>query len=174
MSIFPNWEQYAVSQKRPNSGCIPTGYEILLRAANVLYVDYATFQDEFDFDKNLKPGENPTNNFQSVADAISKKYPKIKFKIEPFSSGQDKLKRIEELLAQKRFVLISLSMTPFPFGGQGWHIMPIVDIVNDVLILLIGVDSTGKKTLMKISKQEFVKVHDKYPGGNDIAYLEDF
>jgi len=44
MSAFPNWKKFAVVQRRPNSGCIPTGYEMLLRAAKIDNIDYDTFQ----------------------------------------------------------------------------------------------------------------------------------
>ena len=50
MSVFPEWEKYAVPQRRQLSGCIPTGYEMLLRAAEVPDIDFDTFQDEFDLD----------------------------------------------------------------------------------------------------------------------------
>ena len=34
-SVFPGWQQFAVHQRRAATGCIPTGYEMLLRAAKV-------------------------------------------------------------------------------------------------------------------------------------------
>ena len=73
MSAFPNWQQHVVKQKRNQTGCIPTGYEVVLRASGYKGVNFETFQDEFDLDKNLKPGEQPQNNFETVAEAIQLK-----------------------------------------------------------------------------------------------------
>jgi hypothetical protein len=56
MSAFPDWQGCIVKQKRRETGCIPTGYEMILRAAGINHVTFDTFQDEFDLDKNLKPG----------------------------------------------------------------------------------------------------------------------
>lgn len=54
MSVFPNWQNFAVHQRRSRSGCIPTGYEMILRAAAADGVDFAKFQDDFDLDINLE------------------------------------------------------------------------------------------------------------------------
>jgi hypothetical protein len=87
MSAFPNWQQYIVKQQRPATGCIPTAYELILRADNREGVNFETFQDEFDLDKDLRPGEQPRNNFESVAEAVQKKYPGIHFKHIGFPKG---------------------------------------------------------------------------------------
>jgi len=60
MAAFPDWGKYVISQRRPRTGCIPTGYEILIRAAGIPGIDMNTFQDDFDLDKNknLDAGDN--------------------------------------------------------------------------------------------------------------------
>lgn len=170
MSIFPGWKKYAVCQKRPESGCIPTGYEMLLRAAEVETIDFDSFQDEFDLDKNIKQGEIPKNNFVSVANMIRIKYPFVLINIRTFPSGEEKLKFIEDCLSNHRLVLISLSLTPFRHSG--WHIMPVVDADQENLLLLNGVDENGKPDLKNIRKVDIVYIHNNFPGGNDVAYLE--
>ena len=140
MNAFPDWKKYAVHQKRENTGCIPTAYEILLRAAHTPNIDFATFQDEFDLDQH---GGNPCNNFKSVAQAVQNKYPFVDFKEESFPKGQGhkKLARVEDFLTNQRPVIVSLSNEPE--GRTGWHIMVVVDATNTDLILLEYVDQHG-------------------------------
>ena len=45
-SLLVGWEKNAVVQRKLDTGCIPTGYEYLLRSAGVEGIDYAKFQDE--------------------------------------------------------------------------------------------------------------------------------
>jgi len=164
MTVFPDWEKYAVPQKRSATGCIPTGYEMLLRVADIKGIDFDTFQDEFDLEY-LKIGKN---NFETVANKIKEKYPQVSISIKHFKTGSDKLKFIEELLTKKQPVLISLAIRP----EGGWHIMPVVDADENSLLLLWSIDSNGNKKLMRILKSEFVRRHDEWPGGDDIAFVD--
>jgi len=172
MSLFPDWEQFAISQRRSQTGCIPTGYEMILRAAAVEGVDFDTFQDDFDLDKNLKPGEQPKNDFNSVADAVRAKYHHVSFQCKSFPAGKgdDKLRFIEGLIGSQQPVLVSIALEPF--GGNGWHIMPVVDATDDKLILLKVMKLDGTKEKCTLSKEEFVCIHNKYDGGKDVAYLD--
>ena len=172
MSAFSNWQQYVVKQKRLATGCIPTGYEMILRAAGITHVDFTTFQDEFDLDTDLKPGVQPRNNFESVAQAISARYPDIRFKRLGFGKGegQKKLEAVERMISHRIPVLISLALAPF--GGRGWHIMPVVDSTTDSLTLLWGVDDSGSPQTETLKKSDFVDIHENFPGGDDIAILD--
>lgn len=145
---------------------------MILRAAGVNHVDFATFQDEFDLDKSLKTGEQPRNNFESVAQAVAAKYPDIRFTRKVFlkGEGQKKLQTVEQMISQKIPVLISLALAPF--GLSGWHIMPVVDSSAESLILLWGVDGTGAAMSKTIKKTDFIQCHDNFPGGDDIAFLD--
>lgn len=171
-AAFTDWESFAVPQRRTNSGCIPTGYEMLLRAAGAQGIDFASFQDEFDLDQNLKPGESPRNNFVSVADAVRQRYPNVKFHRVGFAPGRggEKLKFVEDQIAQKKPVLVSIAQKPF--GGQGWHIMPVVNATDHELILLNKMRSDGERETLDLRKDEFVRIHDQCDGGDDVAYLE--
>lgn len=168
MSAFPDWQKYAVPQKRKRSGCIPTAYETLLRAAHVEGVNFETFQDEFDLDQS---GGVPRNHFGSVADAVRKKYPAVDFVFESFAKGdgQQKLKRVEEFVSSHRPVIVSLANERF--GHPGWHIMVVVDATEADLIMLQDVSSDGTPITETVSKHDFVKIHDSYKGGDEIAYL---
>ncbi len=171
MSVFPEWEKYAVPQRRQLSGCIPTGYEMLLRAAKVPDIDFDSFQDEFDLDKGRLPHEVPQNDFESVAHRVNQKYPQIHFTRMAFprGSGNDKLKFIEDCISRKQPILISLAM--MPLGINGYHIMPVVDSTESRLVLLYYMNEDGVKTIMNLPKSELVRLHDAYDGGNDVAYL---
>jgi hypothetical protein len=166
-SVFPDWQKFAVHQRRPLSGCIPTAYEMILRSVGAKGVHLERFQDDFDLDKDLKPGGMPRNNFESVASEVRKKYPAVRFSYALFEQGKgaDKLAFVE-----KRPVVVSIANEPF--GGKGWHIMPVVDATADDLILLKGVDASGTPKTCNLRKDEFIRIHDCYDGGNDVAFLE--
>lgn len=168
MSAFPDWQKYAVRQRRPNTGCIPTCYEIILRAARVTGIAYESFQDDFDLDQHRG---TPRNNFESVAEAIHRKYPFVEFACESFAkgNGDEKLARIECFLAHRRPVIVSLANAPF--GGRGWHIMVVVDATEEALTLLAYVDQNGMARTVTISREDLVRIHNEYPGGDEIAYL---
>lgn len=159
-TVFPGWEKYAVPQRRVDTGCIPTGYEILLRAAGVEGIDFTKFQEEFDLGM-------ARNNFQNVADAVSKKYPNVKFRTRIFKTGEEKLRFVEDRLAKGQPILISLALSP----NGGWHTMPVVDQTDEELFLLYIVAPDGRRDLRAIHKSEFTRRHDEWPGGNDVAFL---
>jgi hypothetical protein len=172
VSVFPDWRSFAVPQRRLATGCIPTGYEMILRAAGAQGIDFAAFQDQFDLDKVRQPHEPYRNNFESVAAAVQVRYPSVSFKVARFTRGDgaSKLRFVEEHVSHKRPLLISLAQTPF--GGGGWHIMPVVDMDDHTLTLLNIVRPDGNMQLQKLPKSELVRIHDNYPGGDDVAYLE--
>jgi hypothetical protein len=146
---------------------------MILKAASIAGVDFATFQDEFDLDKDIAQTKQPArNNFDSVAAAVNKKYPHVIFKRLGFrkGEGQKKVQKIEEMIQGKRPVLISLALEPF--GGQGWHIVPVVDSDSDTFTLLWIVFSNGQCETKKIKKALVAEVHEKFDGGDDIAILE--
>jgi hypothetical protein len=145
---------------------------MLLRAAGALGIDFNTFQDDFDLDRSLPPGAPHVNHFGSVADAVSAKYPSVVFAHRSFAKGegQQKLVHVEEQLAAGRLVLISLALASF--GLSGWHIVPVVGVDDDNLVLLWSVTASGKVDLTKLRKAELVRIHDEYPGGDEVAHLD--
>jgi len=166
MSAFPDWKKFAVHQRRDGTGCIPTGYEMLLRAAGAEGIDFTTFQDDFDLDQHGGP---PKNHFVSVGAAVKKKYSNVEFTCDSFPKGKgaEKLVKVEDMLRNKKPVLISLTLSP----AGGWHIMPVVDADEDSLTLLHHVDKAGVAHTIFVKKSEFVARHDKWPGGVEVAYL---
>jgi hypothetical protein len=172
MSAFPDWQQYIVKQKREETGCIPTGYEMILRAAGKNHVAFDTFQEEFDLDRNLKFGDLPRNDFESVARAIQTKYPDVRFEHIGFPQGDGlkKLEVVEHMISQTTPILISLALAPF--GGREWHIMPVVDASTDSLTLFWGVNVDGTPNTKTLTKADFVHIHNNYCGGDDVAFLQ--
>lgn len=171
MSVFPNWLSFAVPQRRQRTGCIPTGYEMLLRHASVGGVDFSTFQDDFDLDINLGNGQaEARNDFGSVAAAVKKRYPWVTFDQRAFATGAEKVAFIDGMLAAKQPVLISLALKPRNRVG-GWHIMPIVDATTDQYLLLWIVDPNGTAHTEWIDKSTMAAVHDQFEGGKEVAFL---
>ena len=168
MSAFPDWPKYAVHQRRLQTGCIPTCYEMLLRAAGVRGIDYESFQDDFDLDRQ---GGVPRNHFLSVSDAIKEKYPFVEFAYESFAKGDGdkKLARVLDFITRRQPVIVSLANAAF--GGRGWHIMVVIDVTVDHLILLEYVDRDGVARTRRVSKEQFAHIHDVFPGGDEISYL---
>ena len=172
-SASPDWKRYVVRQRRPLSGCIPTGYEMLLRAADFEGIDLDSFQDDFDLDQRIAEGVAPRNNFDSVADAVRARYPHLIFKNISFSTGAEKLAFVEGQIAAKRLpILVSIYMAAIFSGGLGWHIMPLVEASADELTLLHSVLPDGRGAVLRVPKSEFVRIHDQFPGGKEIAWLD--
>jgi len=169
---FPNWKRFAVRQRRPASGCIPTGYEMLLRAAKVEGIDLDSFQDDFDLDQHVGDGMLPRNNFDSVADAVRAKYPHVIFTNISFVTGAEKLAFVERRVAAGQLpILVSLYMAAVFDVAPGWHIMPVVEATDDELTLLHSVLPDGRSQVLRVPKSELVRIHDQFPGGKEIAYL---
>ena len=174
MPELPEWRAFAVEQRRPASGCIPTGYEMLVRAARITDVDLSAFQDDFDLDKNPRPGDMPRNNFESVAAAVRAKYPHIQFRRLAFPQGRgaDKLAFIESCLTSTRPVLVSLSLHGAGLG-RGWHIMLAIGDTENEVLLLNKMLPDGKGEVVYVPKSDLVRIHDQFPGGDDVAFLDE-
>lgn len=178
MPVFANWQQFAVRQKRPQTGCIPWSFEILLRAGGVKGIDFETFQDDFDFDKDLpldtlEKNENRKNCFESVATAIEKRYPSLKIVRRAFGDDEEdakeKISFLESRAAHGLPVIVSLKRFP-----EGCHVMPMVDIYDSYFMFLHRVDYFGVIFTCHVEKAIMEKLHYEYhPDGSDIAYLAD-
>ena len=165
---IPNWQTFASHQRRSATGCIPTGYEILLRAAGATGIDFATFQDEFDLERPEVRTSELRNNFGSVADAVVARYPYVRFAERVFDDGAEKVRAIDDLVAAGQPCLISLALSP----GGGWHIMLVVGTSPDELLLLNRLDADGTAVLTRASKINVAWRHDNWRGGKEIATLE--
>ena len=167
MSSFPNWQNYVIVQKRQATGCIPTCYQMLLCAAGVNGIDWTTFQDTFDLEKDGGP---PRNHFVSVAQEISKIYPNVVFRCEVFAKGKgsEKVIRINDLFSNGKLVLVSIALSP----QGGWHLMPLIEMDGSSMSMVHHADSNGLICITRIQVNEVIRRHDSWPGGEEIAYLE--
>ena len=166
MSAFPDWEKHVVIQRNRETGCIPTGYEILLRAAGK-EIPCNNFQERFDQDSPRK------NNFKSVATAVQKLYSHLQFEHQDFAQdqGSEKLKFIEAQIALCQPVLVSLAMEPFGARPGTYHIMPVVNSTDGDLHLFRIMYDNHAKEVMIIPKKTLIDMHHCYDGGHDVAYL---
>ncbi|MGA2768658.1 MAG: hypothetical protein ABSF24_10145 [Candidatus Bathyarchaeia archaeon] len=159
MVELPNWEKIVVPQ-RHGTGCVPTGYEWMLRYLGTKGVNFDTFQEDFD----LQYSGEGKNNFQDVARKVKTTYPDVNISIKSFDIGKEKLEFIATLVSNAVPCLLSVAKTPV---GGDWHIVPVVSI-DDTSVKVIW---TGNQTTM-FAKTEIIHRHDNWPGGKDIAWIE--
>jgi len=186
--MYENWEFYVVRQRDPETGCIPTGYEILLKDKGI---EYDGFQEKVDCVRL----DGIANDFTTVAEKIKKEYPNIEgqgisFEREEFEQikggGEKKFKKIKELFDKDIFILVSLSaIEPIRYDYTNkvniilsghtlnTHIMPIIGINEDYLILFDHKNKEDIIILRLVPKPILIWFHDNIPGGHDIAYLKE-
>jgi hypothetical protein len=185
MGFFKQWEdlfskrkENVVDQRRPKTGIIPSGYESLLRTAGIENINYETFQDDFDLDKKRLPFLPKKNNFTSVGNVITKRYPHIRLKriVFPRGEGKNKIKLLEKIIDKGRYALLSLNM--FPLTGQRQcDICLAVDKDENSIIFQSSV--LWNEAIRKVSysfsvrKDKLVQIHDLYNGGNEIVFIDD-
>jgi hypothetical protein len=157
MTQLLDWSKTLVPQ-RHESGCVPTGYEWLIRYLKIQGVNLGTFQEDFDLGQN--------NSFDSVSAKIKSVYPEIKVRVESFSKGVDKVNRIKSFLEEQKPCLMSLALG----AGLGWHIMPVVRIDEDIQ-LIHHADRDGHCTWV-FPVGEIVWRHDFLQGGHDVSWIE--
>jgi hypothetical protein len=157
MAQLSNWNKTVVPQ-RHESGCVPTGYEWLIRYLTIQGVNLETFQEDFDLGQD--------NSFDSVSAKIRSVYPVINIKVQSFTKGIDKVNRIKSFLEEQKPCLISLALG----YGQGWHIMPVV-CIDETIAMIHHADANGHYT-WSFPIAEIVWRHDNLQGGNDISWIE--
>ena len=157
MTQLLDWRRTVVPQ-RHEPGCVPTGYEWLIRHLKIQGVNLETFQEDFDLGQN--------NSFESVSAKIRSVYPAINIKVESYTKGIDKVTRIKSLLEEQKPCLISLALGK----GRGWHIMPVVRI-DETIQMINHEDAEGHCTWV-FPVAEIIWRHDYLQGGHDISWIE--
>ena len=157
MTQLLDWSKTRVPQ-RHESGCIPTGYEWLIRYLRIQGVNLETFQEDFDLGQD--------NSLDSVSAKIRSVYPTINIKVQSFAKGIDKVNRIKSFLEEQKPCLISLALD----NGLGWHIMPVVRI-DETIQLIHHADVDGLCTWV-FPVAEIVWRQDYLQGGQDISWIE--
>lgn len=164
MAELPNWNRYLVVQRDPQLGCIPAGYEWMLRMAEFPGIDFAGFQDEF----NLQANGRGANDFASIANAVQAKYPYVKIEHGEFTSGEEKITFLGRLIEKGIPCLISLTLQP----RGGWHIVPVIYIDESILKTIWSVEAGGRIVILELSLNDIVNRHNHWAGGNDLAWLD--
>jgi hypothetical protein len=157
MTQLLDWSKTRVLQ-RHESGCVPTGYEWLIRYLKIQGVNLGTFQEDFDLGQG--------NSFDSVSAKIRSIYPTINIQVEKFTKGIDKVNRIKSLLEEQKPCLISLALGK----GQGWHITPVVRI-DETIQLIHHADAEGNYTWV-FPIAEVIWRNDYLQGGHDMSWIE--
>lgn len=169
------WTKTLVIQRDVEHGCIPAGYEWMIRYAEIGDVALETFQEDF----NLARKGQGQNDFGAIAAAVHEAYPHVKIVCKSFAQGHgsEKVESIEDLIERQIPCLISLSLQRQPQRGK-CHIAPVV-YVDDKTLRLIWrvykrVDETCCPEICEIERTQVIQRHDsnEWPGGDDIAWLE--
>jgi len=164
MSSLIDWEKHLIIQRDEELGCIPTGYEWLIRMSDDERVDFTNFQEEF----NLQRQGIEENNFQTIGDAVSSIYSFLSFHRIIFTTGQEKVAFITEKLSNNIPLLVSITLEE----RGTWHIMPVVAITSQEMKMVWNVNAKSKVRLYSLPITDVIYRHDNWPGGNDVAWLE--
>jgi hypothetical protein len=158
-----NWNKALPVQRDPVLGCIPTGYEWMLRVGDFLEINLDRFQDEF----NLQAAGIAENNFDTIAQAVQNKYPVVKIVHKDFQNGIEKVEFIKHLVENGIPCLLSLTLNP----NGSWHIMPIIYIDDRVVRTIWSVETNGQVNLCEYTLEDIINRHTNWAGGKDLAWL---
>jgi hypothetical protein len=171
VSELSHWKDVIVPQ-RHETGCVPTGYEWLIRYLGIQKVELDTFQEDFD----LQRVHEGMNSFASVADRIRSRFPFVDMRIECFDQGLEKVSAMKNLIARDIPCLISLALRGLrTHEGQiierRWHIMPTVR-VDDRKMTMIHKGTENGNQLLELSTATVIQRHNDLEGGKDISWIE--
>jgi len=164
MPSIKNWQHGAVVQRDHELGCIPTGIEWMIRVSGIEGVLLENFQEKY----NLQRSGIAPNSFDNIAKAVNQDYPQVHIQFRAFIHGEEKVAFILNLLENGTPSILSLALSP----KGGWHIMPVIEFKNGIFCLLNRITQAGIVEICEIDKFELIRRHDKWPGGNDVAWLE--
>jgi hypothetical protein len=167
MAELSHWKDVIVVQRNLQTGCIPTGYEWMIKYLGIEKVDFCGFQDEFDFLRRV------TNSFETIKNGIGfqgieGRYPHIMIKIKnDFANGLEKVSYIRGLIEKDIPCLISIAPTP-----QGrWH-CPVVVYVDDIKMRVIwSANETGNQ-VCEFTTRDIASRHDNWCSGKDSSWIE--
>ena len=164
MPYLPDWDKCLIEQRDLERGCIPTGYEWMIRVAGIEDVNLETFQEDF----NLEARGEGGNNFDTIAEAVEERYSHVRIQRRSFESGEDKASFIRELVEKGGPCLLSLALGP----GVGWHIMPVIYADGQKMELVWSFDEESGVKICKIPLDEVIRRHNDWQGGKDVAWLK--
>jgi len=163
MAELSRWKEVFVPQ-RYETGCIPSGFEWMIRYMKIEGVNLDSFQDDFDLQR-LGEGNN---SFIPIAVKVKEFYPQVDIKIRDFPSGEDTVLFMKELIKEDVPCVMSLACAPI---GR-WHIVPVISVNNQRMKILWVVNDFGYQ-LHDYPRSEIVFRHNNWNGGKDIAWIEE-
>lgn len=159
-SRLVGWEKNAVVQRRAD-GCIATGFEYLLRSAGVQGIDYATFQDDFDLGAEM-------NSYRSVARAVERKYPHVRFVWSDFKTSEESIQFIERSIDGGRPIVLGLQLSP-----TSCHIVPVLGYDDKWVYYLAYANADGTKDVRAIRRWELARRDQEWVTGTCLtAWLQ--
>lgn len=167
MVELSHWQNIVVPQKHMLSGCIPTGYEWLIRYLNIQGVRLDIFQEVFDLERwgQISCNPNLRGSFTSVSEFINQIYPQIQIRILAFKTGIEKVNTIRYLISHDIPCIVSIAKT-----DGGWHIAPAISI-DDSVIKVIWDTNQGTNVIVDYPIDYVIQLHDRIAGGNDISWI---
>ena len=151
-SRLVGWEKNAVVQRSANS-CVATGFEYLLRSAGIQGIDYATFQDEFDLGVAL-------NSYPTVARAIERRYPNVRFAWSDFKRSEESMQFIERSIDEGRPIVLGLPGSP-----TSTHIVPVLGYDEKWVYYLNYAHADGTKDVRAIRRWELARRDQEWVTG---------
>jgi hypothetical protein len=144
---------------------VPAGIEWLLRFYGIDVGDSRNFQAKYTI---IKDGIN-LNSFDSISKVVNRDFPNVKFKVKEFQTGKEKIDFIEQLIENQTPVLISI-ITVVTSKDNVYHSVPVVKVDKSHIWIKNWLNESDE---IIYKKSELINRHNKYPGGNDILYIEE-
>ena len=167
MVELSHWQEIVVPQRNRVTGCVPTGFEWLIRYQGIQNVDLTRFQEEFDRIANRR-GDN---SFVSIANEVKQKYPHVSIRVRGFRKAEKKVAFIKSLVRRDIPSLLSIpnyvSLCPCELT---FHMVPVVS-VDDARIKIIYDANTNSSRTCDLLVSNVICWHNIFKGGNDIAWL---
>lgn len=174
MVELSHWQDILVPQRNEH-GCIPTGYEWLIRYLNIEDVELTTFQEDFDLDlgRTYPPY---LNSFESVRNRIMSVYPEININIHSYQEGVEKVRALKCLLERDipclfSFALHGLETDDNRIIERSWHSMPVVSL-NDQIMRMIHHATEEVNVVWSLPVEQIILRHNNLEGGKDISWIE--
>lgn len=159
-----HWQKVVVPQRNKVTGCIPTGYEWMIKYMNIKDVDFSRFQEEFDLGVN--------NSLSAVGEKIMNKYSHVLIEWHAFEEGEKKLTFIRGLLGKDVPCLISYpSYVSLAQCEMLFHIAPVVSVDDTKVRIVWNMERDNDQTV-DLLISNLIWCHSSFTGGHEIAWLQ--
>jgi hypothetical protein len=161
MTELSDWKNIVVVQQDPQFGCIPCGFEWMIRYKGIEGLKN-TFQ------KDVSLGRN--NSFDSVAIEVKKQYPQIIVKHQDFHDGERTVGFIRNHIEKNLPCLIVYPKMNVSGKLEG-HAVPVVFVNGETIKVISSTCESGNQT-QEFPIASFLYWYTKC-GCSDVAWLDD-